>query len=996
MKSKFLKVILIILLCIFCTILVFANFTFFSYTGNINTKNVLAQEGYNDIYYMDVLNYNGVTIDKIHFNNDNSVYGWCIDKGANLYGGQGRISKTNNGFENNNAREGCSGSIQWLLDNMYRVGDSVSQDEKTYFKNHLASILNIDMSSYSDDDIFAYEQFALWHFTDNVTKDPEIAYPTSNELYSKLYKAAQDHSNYTHKETFVSVDKSAVVVADNGAVGPFKVVIDGPAKLTSNLGSLYKSADLNESNILADGEIYNGDIYLKATDKSNVNASIEWDFYVTKAYKYDTTGNPGEYGDQSFMMITREKKSDIVEFEKETSGSFNINLIKYKKGTTTPLPGATFDIVVKDGNEQIYTGTKTTSVNEADLGKAVFSNIPIKEEGKKYNVIVTETISPEGYIGIDGPIEFEVTTQKVGDEYKLVAAGNITSKVKNAKKVEVKEGEILIEAENRTTSVDIHKGVKSVENQDSGYFHMGITEVELKDLYHEWVVETTIPEGVDKYKKYLITDPVDLSKLEFSGIDRVKVERIDKDGKVLETLTKDKDYQVEYNEDEEKQKGNLVVTYINKKEGKNFHGEFLTEAGVKERAGIEGTKIRVTFNTTFKVNENGKLAVLDGAVTNAENKSTLTYDNGSGKEEEKDSEQPEVHTGAVSIFKYEDTNGNGVHDEGEKALVGAEFKIALTEEDAKAGKFIKINGKELIAVTNEHGIATFVGLSFGGDAKDDEKNLKDGLYKYDWETASREYYIVETKTPAGYEKLEDAVKVVVSKNSSEIIDMTDKINEMESVGNRPLVFDLALRKWVTQAIVTENGKTIVYETGHKAEDNPEEVVKVDLKKSKLKDVEVKFRYSIRVTNEGEVAGEAEEITDYIPEGLKFVKEDNPEWEITENERVVKTGKLKGVTLEPEESAEVEIVLTWINSETTMGVMINTAEISKDHNEYGIHDIDSTPNNKKKGEDDIDDAPVMLTIKTGSEIIAYIGIGLGFIMIVACGVIMIKRSFFDIM
>lgn len=48
----------------------------------------------------------------------------------------------------------------------------------------------------------------------------------------------------------------------------------------------------------------------------------------------------------------------------------------------------------------------------------------------------------------------------------------------------------------------------------------------------------------------------------------------------------------------------------------------------------------------------------------------------------------------------------------------------------------------------------------------------------------------------------------------------------------------------------------------------------------------------------------------------------------------------------------------------MGVMDNWAEISKDYNEYGSPDIDSTPDNNKKGEDDIDDAPVMVTVQTG--------------------------------
>ena len=62
-------------------------------------------------------------------------------------------------------------------------------------------------------------------------------------------------------------------------------------------------------------------------------------------------------------------------------------------------------------------------------------------------------------------------------------------------------------------------------------------------------------------------------------------------------------------------------------------------------------------------------------------------------------------------------------------------------------------------------------------------------------------------------------------------------------------FDLSLRKWVTQAIVTENGEEKIIESGHKAEDDPEDVVKVDLKKSKINKVTIKFRYKIRVKNE---------------------------------------------------------------------------------------------------------------------------------------------------
>ena len=201
-------------------------------------------------------------------------------------------------------------------------------------------------------------------------------------------------------------------------------------------------------------------------------------------------------------------------------------------------------------------------------------------------------------------------------------------------------------------------------------------------------------------------------------------------------------------------------------------------------------------------------------------------------------------------------------------------------------------------------------------------------------------------------------------------------------------FDLALRKWVTQAIVIDkNGQTIT-ETGHKPYDDPEQIVKVELHRKKLNEVTVKFRYSIRVINEGEVAGYAKEVTDYIPEGLKFVAEDNPGW-VDEGNNVISTRLLENTLLQPGEYADVEVLLTWINNENNLGLKVNTAEISEDENEYNIPDIDSTPDNKKPGEDDIDDAPVMLSISTGRMRIYYT---LGFIVLItiAGGIVLIKK------
>ena len=247
-------------------------------------------------------------------------------------------------------------------------------------------------------------------------------------------------------------------------------------------------------------------------------------------------------------------------------------------------------------------------------------------------------------------------------------------------------------------------------------------------------------------------------------------------------------------------------------------------------------------------------------------------------------------------------------------------------------------------------------------------------------------------------------KIIV--NSAQISDDTDKggnpVDDVDSTTDKWIdgeddqdreyiklnYFDLALRKWVTQAIVIENGKETVTETGHKAEDNPEQVVKVEINRKKLNSVTVKFKYSIRVTNEGDIAGYAKEVTDYIPEGLKFVAQDNPDWK-DEGNNVISTRKLENTLLQPGESAEVEVLLTWINGKDNLGLKVNTAEISEDYNDKHVHDRDSTPDNKVPGEDDIDDAPVLLSVSTGQARI-YFTLGFAILITIASGIVLIKK------
>lgn len=201
-------------------------------------------------------------------------------------------------------------------------------------------------------------------------------------------------------------------------------------------------------------------------------------------------------------------------------------------------------------------------------------------------------------------------------------------------------------------------------------------------------------------------------------------------------------------------------------------------------------------------------------------------------------------------------------------------------------------------------------------------------------------------------------------------------------------FDLALLKYITQVYIEEDGKTRVVETGHTGLENPEPIVKVEINKRKIKTTKVSFVYTIKVTNEGEIAGYAKEIIDRIPEGLEFVAADNPNWSIKEDGSII-TNQLEDTLLNPGESATVEIMLRWINGEDNLKAKTNVAEINEDYNDSGSKDIDSTPGNNVEGEDDIDDATVILSIKTGIEP-SYIGIVGAGLVILAAGTALIRR------
>ena len=204
-------------------------------------------------------------------------------------------------------------------------------------------------------------------------------------------------------------------------------------------------------------------------------------------------------------------------------------------------------------------------------------------------------------------------------------------------------------------------------------------------------------------------------------------------------------------------------------------------------------------------------------------------------------------------------------------------------------------------------------------------------------------------------------------------------------------FDLSLIKYVSKVIVTEDGVTKETETGNTGNNSTDMIPKVEIHKKKLDSTSVKFAYTITITNEGDVEGFAKEITDYVPEGLEFSEEDNAGWTNKEN-RIIATRALEDTLIEPGESKDVTVIFRWIQGKDNLGLKTNIAEISEDYNKEEIPDRDSTPGNKKLGEDDIDTAEVLLAISTGikNNTITYITIGSVILIVLATGIISIKK------
>ncbi len=198
-------------------------------------------------------------------------------------------------------------------------------------------------------------------------------------------------------------------------------------------------------------------------------------------------------------------------------------------------------------------------------------------------------------------------------------------------------------------------------------------------------------------------------------------------------------------------------------------------------------------------------------------------------------------------------------------------------------------------------------------------------------------------------------------------------------------FDLRLDKYVSKITLTTptiGTRVTPY--------NDEKLAKVEILGNNVNKSNIIVEYKIKVTNEGKIPGYARKLIDYLPEDAMFMSEVNSDWYLASNNQDVFNTSLANTIINPGESKEVTLVLSFNITDKNIGNIINNnAEIYESYNEEGREDLDSLAGNNISQEDDISKADIVLSVVTGKLVVGSILIVV-ILAVLAFGVYEIKR------
>ena len=497
-------------------------------------------------------------------------------------------------------------------------------------------------------------------------------------------------------------------------------------------------------------------------------------------------------------------------------------------------------------------------------------------------------------------------------------------------------------------------GYKLVESPEQTTINM--TKEEQTLIYYYEPVYTGLIENHidDKTGKILYTETHDISvgesynipSKEFAGYDLIE-------GKLPENS-------IGIMEEEELvivnyyyiKKAVLEVNYIDRETGKPLAEQIIDET---KHEGDSYTTEEKTFNEYDMVqlegNKEGTMVVEtdeEGNITN--NRTVVTYyyaKKSAGVEEHhidirtgEELEKPTLHEGHIGdeynipsknflsyVVATTDKDGNNVLPENAKGKMTEEKQVVNYYYNQPAKVIVhyveKATGKELEETNPETGELQNSQVVIEGFNQD----------KYETTAKEFEYYtlIESPEEPNGTMKVE----IVKDEEGKDIVNNTIDVYYYYEAKT----FNIGVEKEITGIIV--NGERRAPTNG--------KLEKVEIYRKSTESTSVQVEYKIKVSNTGEVSGNAT-IEENIPEGMSLANNDGT-WE-------EQAGVLRKIIAEinPGETKEYTVVLDWNTAETNMGEKDNIVSIVDTQNIPGF-----TDNNEK---DNTSNANVIISVETG--------------------------------
>lgn len=188
-------------------------------------------------------------------------------------------------------------------------------------------------------------------------------------------------------------------------------------------------------------------------------------------------------------------------------------------------------------------------------------------------------------------------------------------------------------------------------------------------------------------------------------------------------------------------------------------------------------------------------------------------------------------------------------------------------------------------------------------------------------------------------------------------------------------FDLKIEKTINQVTVknSKGTKTNSYQKS--------KLAKVEIDAKQIENSEVTIEYNIAVTNQGQIAGYANEIIDYLPKDLSFNQEINQFWSQSKD-GAISTKELSNQIINPGETKNITLIASKKMTEENTGTIINKVKIEKYSSDYGTEEVDNNNNESQ--------ADVIISIRTG-KLILYLSLTMIIITVIAIGVYFIKKG-----